>query len=293
VATKPTVQRQSDARSNFPNIRAIGRKLSPHEDFYHWVLTLSWTYFFGVVTAAFFVTNAIFAVLFFVVPGSVSNAASFSDCFFFSVQTLATIGYGVMAPQSTWGHMIVTVEALFGIVSTAMITGLTFARFARPQARILFSDKMVISKRDGVPHLHLRIANWRRNQIVEASLTVLLLVSETTKEGETLRRPMPLKLVRDRNPMFALSWTAMHAIDETSPFHGDGIEKLRSMKAEIFVTLTGLDETLMQTIVARFRYALDDIVPNAKFADLLTIAEDGTRLIDYDKFHDIISLPEG
>lgn len=284
----PAVQQASDPRANFPAIQAVGRKLAPHEDFYHWVLTLTWPRFFGAVAASFVVANMAFAALFALVPGSVQNANGFVDCFFFSVETLATIGYGEMAPQGHYAHAVVVVEALGGIVFSAVITGLTFARFARPQARILFSDKIVVGPRDGEPHLMLRMANWRRNQIVDATLAVLVLTTEKTKEGETMRRPVALKLVREKNPMFALSWTAMHKIEEGSLFYGDdAMQKLRDQRAEIFVTLYGLDETMMQTVVARFRYSLDDIVFNARFADLLVVRDDGVRVMDYDKFHDI------
>src|SRR4051812_35613235 len=131
--------RTTDARSSLPTIKATGQKLAPHEDFYHWVLTLSWPAFFGWATVAYLVTNAVFALAYWAVPGSVTTATSFTDCFFFSVQTFATIGYGVMAPQSTWAHVFVTIEALAGIVATATITGITFARLARPTAKILFS----------------------------------------------------------------------------------------------------------------------------------------------------------
>ncbi len=282
-----------DARASLPVIKAIGQKLAPHEDFYHWVLTLSWTAFFGWVTVAYLVTNALFGAAFMLVPGSVSNASGFADCFFFSVQTFATIGYGVMSPQSTWGHVIVTVEALAGILATASITGVTFARLARPTAKVLFSQKAVIATRDGVPHLMFRMANWRRNQIAEAQLAVMVLLVETTREGETMRRPTTLKLVRDKNPMFLLTWTAMHPIDAESPFHGEGaMEKLRAMKAEIFLSLTGLDETLAQTIHTRYRYSLDDIVYNARFTDILSIREDGVRVIDFDKFQELEMLSD-
>ena len=284
-----------DARSSLPTIRATGQRLAPHEDIYHWVLTLSWSAFFGWVTVAYVLTNAVFGFGFWLARGSVANASSFADCFFFSVQTFATIGYGVMAPQSFWGNTLVTVEALAGILATATITGVTFARLARPTAKVLFSEKMVIALRNGVPHLQFRIANWRRNQIVEAQLYVMVLLTETTSEGETLRRPTRIKLVRDHNPMFILTWTAMHPIDAESPFHGGSaaFDKLRATNAEVFVSLTGLDETIAQTIHTRYRYQLDDIVQNARFADILSMSEDGTRVIDFDKFHDIEMLPEG
>jgi inward rectifier potassium channel len=286
--------RSNSARSSLPTVRAVGQKLSPHEDFYHWVLSISWPTFFAWMTVAYLATNAVFALAFMAVPGCVTNVNGFLDSFFFSVETFATIGYGVMAPQSRYAHALVTIEALAGILATASITGVTFARLARPTAKILFSEKAVIATRDGVPHLQFRMANWRRNQIAEAQLHVMVLLVETTREGETLRRPTPLTLVRDKNPMFLLTWTAMHPIDADSPFYGpNAMEKLRAMNAEIFLVLTGLDETLGQTIHTRYRYQLDEIVHNARFADILSVRPDGTRIIDFDKFHDIETIDEG
>jgi inward rectifier potassium channel len=282
----------NNARMSMPIVRSVGRRLGAHEDFYHWVLTLGWPAFFGWVTVAYFATNALFALGYMAVPGCVANVNGFVDSFFFSVETFATIGYGVMAPQTRYAHALVTLEALGGILATASITGLTFARLARPTAKILFSEKAVVSQRDGIPHLQFRMANWRRNQIAEAQLHIMVLLTETTREGETLRRPTSIKLVRDKNPMFLLTWTALHPIDADSPFFGpDAIDKLRAMKAEIFVSLTGLDDTLAQTIHTRYRYLLDDIVQNARFADVLSVGEDGVRVIDFDKFHDVEMLP--
>lgn len=278
----------ANARASLPTVTAVGQSLSAHEDFYHWVLTRSWPAFFGWVTIAYVATNALFGLVYWLLPGAVTNANGFVDCFFFSVETFATIGYGEMAPQGRAGHVVMTVEALGGILASAIITGITFARLARPTAKVLFSEKAVISSRNGVPHLQFRMANWRRNQIAEAQLHVMVLLTEKTTEGETLRRPTSLKLVRDKNPMFLLTWTAMHAIDEESPFYGeDAMEKLREMKAEIFLSLTGLDDTLGATIHTRYRYLLDDIVRNARFRDILHMNPDGTRVIDLDKFHDI------
>jgi inward rectifier potassium channel len=288
-----TVQ-NGNARASLPTVKAVGQRLAPYEDFYHWVLTLTWPAFFGWVTVAYLVTNTLFGVAFWLARGSIANAGGFSDCFFFSVETFATLGYGVMAPQTLAGHVLVTFEALAGILASASITGVTFARLARPSARILFSQKAVIANRDGVPHLQFRMANWRRNQIGEAQLHVLVLLTETTREGETIRRPTSIKLVRDKNPMFLLTWTAMHPIDAESPFYGgeEAMAKLVAMKAEIYLILTGLDETLAQTIHTRYRYALDDIVYNARFADILSVNDDGTRVIDFDKFHDLEMLDQ-
>jgi inward rectifier potassium channel len=156
---------------------------------------------------------------------------------------------------------------------------------------VLFSNKAVITPRDGVPHLMFRMANWRRNRIVEARLSVVMLVTERTREGEMLRRQIDLSLVRDKTTVFFLTWSAMHLIDERSPFFGpDALARLRAQQAELYVGLTGLDETIGQTIHVRQQYMLDDIVPGARFADVLSTREDGTRVIDYRKFHDVVPL---
>jgi inward rectifier potassium channel len=244
-----------------------------------------------LVVVAFVLANAIFALAYLCQPGSIANArpGSFEDAFFFSVQTMATIGYGALAPATLFGHLMVTCEAIVAILGVAVITGVTFSRFSRPTAKVLFSDKLVIGPRDGVPHLMFRMANWRRNTILEAQLRVALLIEEVTLEGQVIRRPLELPLVRDRNALFWMTWTAMHRIDETSPFFGpDAFDKLQTQKAELFLSLMGIDETFAQIVHARRAYALSDIVMNAYYADVLTVRDDGVRVIDYRAFHDII-----
>jgi len=283
--------RTYEASATLPNIVALGRKLAPHEDIYHYVLTRTWPQFFLMVSVAFLIVNTVFAVLYTIQPGCIATSTGFGDDFFFSIQTLCTIGYGSMAPVTRYANVIVGFEALAGMLMTALVTGMTFVRFARPTAKILFSEKAIICTRDGIPHFMFRLGNWRRNQIVEAQLSVMVLLTEVTKEGEIMRRPAPLKLVRSTNPMFALTWTVMHKIDEESPFYGAAaMADLRKNKSEIYVSLTGYDETISQTIHARYRYALDDIMENVRFVDVLTTQEDGTRLLDFDKFHDVVAV---
>ncbi len=282
----------SPRASGRPRVRAIGQVFAPHHDAYHYVLTRSWSEFFLLLFLAFLGANALFAFFYWMAPGSVANArpGSFEDAFFFSVQTMATIGYGGMTPVTRFAHVVVTVEAMTGILSVALITGITFAKFARPTARVLFSDKVILAPRNGVPHLSFRVANWRHNLVSEAQLRVIVLITETTREGETLRRQVEVPLVRDNTPLFALSWTVLHQIDERSPFFGlDALERLRAANAEIFVTLTGLDEAMGQ-IHAQHSYRLDSIVANVRFVDVLTVHADGTREIDYRQFHEVVPL---
>lgn len=279
--------------SAFPDVRSIGLPPAPMADFYHQVLVRPWWQFFLFTSIAFVLINALFALLFYAVPGSIANARpdSYQDAFFFSVQTLGTIGYGGMYPATLWGHLVVTLEALTGIITVAVITGLTFAKFSRPSVRVAFSAKIAAPTRHGVPHLQFRMANQRGNLVVQASLQVTLLVMERTPEGETVRRPIDIKLVRSSTPLFALSWTAMHTIDEHSPFHGEGaVERLRAISGEIFLSLTAWDETVSQTIHARHRYTLDDIAWGTRYKDMLTNLPDGSRLLDYHNFDEVVPL---
>jgi inward rectifier potassium channel len=282
-------------RPGTPPLRIVGANKAPHEDLYHFLLTRTWPEFFGLVGLSFFAINALFAIAYWIAPGSIANVrpGSLEDAFYFSVQTLATIGYGGMYPQSRYGHIVVAFEALVGMLMVALMTGVTFSKFARPTARVLFSNKIVTAPRDGVPHMMFRMANYRHNAIVEAQLRVVILVEEKTSEGHLMRRSIDIPLVRDRSSVFFMTWTAMHLIDEKSPFFGpDALEKLRGRKAEIFLTVVGIDATSAQTVHARMGYQLEDIVANAHFADVLDILEDGTRVIDYRRFHDVVNIDE-
>ena len=171
------------------------------------------------------------------------------------MQTLATIGYGAMAPATRYGHVVVVFEALVGTLGVALVTGVTFAKFARPTARVLFASKAVVHMRDGVPHLVLRLANWRGNMVVEGQLRVHLLMMEKTSEGDTIRVPRELPLVRDRTAMFALTWMPMHRIDDSSPLHGgaSALEALKTQRAEMYLSFSGVDETMWQPIHAPSR----------------------------------------
>ena len=272
-------------------IRTRGQHVSLFEDTYHKVLSMPWWQFFAYAAVGWVGINLLFALIYVASPGCVSGAepGSLEDSFYFSVQTLATIGYGAMAPATRYGHVVVVAEALVGTLGVALVTGVTFAKFARPTARILFSSRVVVQERDGVPHMVFRLANWRGNMVVEGQLRVLVLRARKTQEGDVIRVPEELPLVRDRTALFALSWTPMHRIDQSSPFWGGAaaLERLRAEKADIFLTFTGMDETIGQAIHARHGYKLDQIAYNARFVDVLTIADDGTRTIDYGPFHDV------
>jgi inward rectifier potassium channel len=271
-------------------VRTIGLRSRPLQDFYHFLLGRTWSQIFAIAAAAFVLFNALFALVYLLQPGSIDHArpGSFEDAFYFSVQTMATIGYGVLSPATRFAHLVVLVEALFGIFQTALITGIVFSKFSRPTARVLFADRFVLLRRDGVPHVAFRMANARHNLLTEAHVRLTVLVIDTTREGEVNRRAIELPLVRDHTPLFALSFLALHKVDEASPFRD--LEALRAVKPLVILTVSGLDQTFGQQIHARHVYRLDDIVENARFKDVLTSHDDGTYTMDYTNFNEIMAL---
>jgi inward rectifier potassium channel len=280
------------ARERADEVLALGLEQPWYKDLYHFALRVSWSRFllFGIVlyTGA----NALFAVLYLIPGDAIAHArpGSFADAFFFSIQTMATVGYGVMSPATFYGNLIVTLETGFGLIFLAVATGLVFARFSRPTARILFSRVAVIAPLNGVPTLTLRLANQRRNQILQAEVGLALLRDERTQEGEVIRRFYDLELARHRSPVFALTFTVMHPIDEDSPLYGATAVSLQAQNAELVVTATGIDETIAHPVHARTSYLASEILWDHRFADLFGWTEDGRRVIDYRRFHDTIAL---
>jgi len=259
-------------------------------DSYHYLLTMPLWAFFAVMAAAFLAINGLFAVLYLLDRGGLSGArlGDFADAFFFSVQTLGTLGYGViMAPRTLYENVVVTAEVFVGLFNLAVATGLLFARISRPTARIMFSDKAVVTAFEGEPTLIFRAANRRRNLVVEAEVTVNLLRDLTTVEGITMRRFDELKMIRARSPLFFLTWTVMHRIDEASPLYGETRESLEDKHAEIVVVMKGLDETFVSTIHARTSYTPDEIVWGRRLADIFGVDAQGQRSIDFHRFHEL------
>jgi len=264
-------------------------------DIYHHLLTSSWPFLLLQIMFAFFALNAIFALGYYF-DGGVENArpGSYADVFFFSVETMATIGYGRMAPITLFAHILMSLEALTGMMGLALMTGLIFAKFSRPSARVRFSRHAVISMRDGVPSLMFRMANERASQIVEAQVHVLLSRGETTAEGESLLRFYDLELTRYRNATFRHSWTVVHPIHPGSPLHGATAESLAAGNAELVVSVTGIDGAFMQTVYARHTYEAGDLVWGARLADVIIRSPENEFMIDYGKFDAIerAALPE-
>jgi inward rectifier potassium channel len=262
------------------------------QDLFHYFMTVSWPQLFATFAAFFLTFDLLFGFLYHLVPGCVANLnpPGFAGAFFFSVETLATVGYGDMHPHDMYGHTVAMIEIFIGLMSLALITGIMFARFSRPRARFLFSKNLVVRPIGGKLTLILRAANLRENVVQDASAQLRMLRDEVSAENFRIRRVMDLQLVRSTHPMFMIGWTLMHVIDDSSPLVAETADSLQRSFAGFVLSLSGTDETTGQTLMARAEYTYADIRWNAAFRDILEVSEDGVMHIDYAKFDDIEPL---
>lgn len=292
-APRQTPLRTMD-REGHSLIHRVGAPNGRAGDLYHGLIATPWPAFVATLIFLYFLINLFFACLYWLQPGCVRGSHdTFLDAFFFSVQTLATIGYGDLAPASIYANCIVSVEACTGTLGFALLAGLAFAKFSIPRARVLFSRSMVIHEQEGSRVLEFRLANARSNQIVDAKVKATLARNEVGKNGEFHRRLYPLPLKVSETPLFALSFLATHVIDTQSPLHAiASAADLDSCNCEIIVTLTGIDDALGQTVYARSAYALRDIRFHHQFVPTLQVQPDGSLELDLQRFHDTAMLPD-
>jgi inward rectifier potassium channel len=264
------------------------------QDLYHHFMTVSWPRLFATIATLFLGFDFLFGCLYRLVPGCIANLnpPGFGGAFFFSVETLATVGYGDMHPQSLYGHTVAMIEMFVGLMMLALITGLMFARFSRPRARFLFARYAVVRPIDGRRTLMLRAANARQNVVQEASAQLRLVRDEVTLEGLRLRRITDLALVRASQPAFSIGWTIMHVIDDSSPLARETEESLRRSKASLILSVSGTDETTGHVLIAREEYPSDAILWNKGFRDVLNLTAEGVVHIDYTKFHQVEDLAD-
>ncbi len=274
-------------------IRIIGEHRRPLRDFYHGMMRLSWTWTLVVIAASFLVVNALFAMGY-LVTGGVKGAAhgSVADAFFFSVETMGTIGYGAMYPESVAANLLMVGESITSLILTALATGLVFAKFSRPTARVVFTREAVVSNWNGQPTLMLRMGNERGNQIVDVRIRAVMIRTERLAEGGTFYRMLDLKLTRAHALSLSRSWSVHHPINEHSPLYGATPQSLVDEEVELQILIVGLDDTSMQTIHASHRYYANQILFDSKHADVLTEAEDGALVLDLRKFHDVVPNPK-
>jgi inward rectifier potassium channel len=271
-----------------------GLHLNFWADLRHRCMRASLPAFIGGAALVFVTLNAIFAGLYWLGDQPIANVpggrGAYIDYFYFSIETLSTAGYGDMHPQTHYGHFISAAELFTGIFSMSLMTGLIFARFSRPNARLLFANSPVISNHDGVPTLMVRFANERHNIIGNASARLWLFKNAVTSEGRELRRFFELPLTRNENPALALSWTLFHVIDEQSPLYRLTAGDLEALNVVLVVVVSGYDIVAAQTVHARKPYDYPDIRFGRRYVDIISTEENGRVRIDYGRFHD--TLPE-
>jgi len=255
----------------------------PWRDLFHFCMKISWPSLIALMASVFVVLNLLFALLYHAVPGSVANLnpPNLLGAFFFSVETIATVGYGDMHPRSVYGHVMASIEIFFGMVSVAVMTGVMFARFSRPQAMVRFAKVCVITPVDGRQVLMIRAANCRQNIVMETTAQLRLVRQTRNGEDFMLRRVDDLELMRSDYPVFIFGWNLMHIIDESSPLAGETAESLASSQAMINLTLSGTDETTGQVLMARHHYDAEVIRFNYCYREMLTRTPDGVDHLDY------------
>ena len=291
------LQGQSD-RTPTPRVVRIGGReivaeglhLSFWADISHRCMTASWPSFIAGAALVFLVFNAIFACFYFIGDQPISNVpgGDYIDYFYFSIETLSTAGYGDMHPQTHYGHFVAAVELFTGIFSMSLMTGLIFARFSRPSARLLFANSPVISSHEGAPTLMIRFANERQNIIGNATARLWMFKNIVTAEGQPFRRFHELPLLRHESPALALSWTLHHVVDESSPLYGMSPDELEATDVSLMVVVSGYDVVAAQTVHARKPYQHSDLRFGHRYVDVLSISDDGRVRIDYGRFHDTL-----
>lgn len=256
-------------------------------DAYHWLLTLTWPQFSACVFGLYLGINLVFSLCFHSRPGCIAGneSNSWADSFFFSVETLATVGYGHMYPATIFGHLVATVEIIVGMFGMAIVTGLIFIRFSRPVARIVFSESLVLAPFDGKPALMFRVANLRDQSMAEAEFRILLMRNELTKEGEVMRRFYPLTLQFDRLIQFPAIITIRHIIDEHSPLHGVTPEGMERDSYRFSASIVCIDTVIPAPVQSSHAYTWKDIRLNHKFAEVYREIDDNSLTVDYSLFH--------
>jgi inward rectifier potassium channel len=286
MAPRAELLRPENKRLSY-SFRVVGGRRLGFNDAYHALLRMPWWAAVGLLVALVLLLNLAFAFIYLEIGGvGGARAGSLEDAFFFSVETMATIGYGSMYPASPAANGMMVVEAIIGLLVTALSTGLVFARFSRLRGRVVFSERIALSPLDGVPTLQIRVGNERSNRIFDATFALLLTRSVRTPEGVGFYRTEDLKLVRERAHSLARSWTLLHRITPDSPLFGQTPEALAAAEAELIVALSGVDETSLQPIHARHQWETPSWVWGARLSDILS-EEENVVTLDLTRFHEL------
>jgi inward rectifier potassium channel len=277
------------------NVRRRGVSFFRSLALYHTLLTVSWPVFYAVLALSFLLFNTLFAFSYLWAGDDalrgiteVSFPGRLVDAFFFSVQTSTTIGYGHIFPQSMAANILASMEVMIALLGFALATGLLFARVSRPNAHIIFSRSAIIAPYRGITALEFRIANERRNELIEVQIEVVLSRVEDGAQGKS-RKFYELNLEREGVLFFPLSWTIVHPIAQESPLHGITEKEFLGSDPEILILLTGTDETFSQKVHARTSYKGEEVVWGARFAEIFDGEREGVMSVNLERIHDVES----
>jgi inward rectifier potassium channel len=285
-----TMAKSVTSKTALATVTHHGLETSGFRDFYHNMLTLSWIRYLMVMVAGYLVINLFFGLIYFSLPGGIANAepGSFLHAYAFSVQTMATIGYGVFSPQTPLAHGTVILESIVSLIYTALCTGLTFAKFSRPNARIRFSKTAILTKFEGADALMFRIANARTNVVLQASVRVAAVKNVITDQGYRMRRQFDLTLVRDNSMVFVLPWTVIHKIDEKSPLYGLSKDDMEACDLSLAIAMAGIDDIFSSQIHAFHSYQYKDLEPAVRFVDMMSFDKSRHGRVDHHLLSEVV-----
>jgi inward rectifier potassium channel len=287
LGLQPVVQNQRVInRDGSSNIRRVGTPFFRTADMYNALITMSWSMFNLLVFSAYVLINILFAFIYLGIgienlvgiKQSSSAFVHFMDAFFFSAQTISTVGYGHISPSGLATSFAAALESLVGLLSFALATGLLYGRFSRPSAKIRYSKNMVVAPYRNITGLMFRLANYRSNQLIELEVKVMLTYNELV-DGKIIRRFVPLELERSNISMLTLSWTVVHPIIEDSPLKSMDPEFLKSSEAEFIVMLKAFDDSFSQTVYSRTSYTDEEVVWGARFVSAISLDENGVNVL--------------
>lgn len=273
-----------------PNVRRVGLPFFNTSNSYHTLITMSWTRFWLVVLSGYLVVNIIFAFIYTALgPNSLDGTEShtyfshFMDAFFFSAQTMSTVGYGHISPKGMTTNSVAALESMMGLLAFAMATGLLYGRFSRPSAQIIYSKNIIVAPYgDKGRGIMLRLANLRRNMLIDLEIEIIFSYNETV-DGKTIRRFYPLELERRKVSVLTLNWTIVHPLDENSPLNDMTKDDLIKSEAGFAILLRAFDDTFSQTVHSRTQYQAHEIVWGARFKPAFDRDEDGRIVLDVSK----------
>jgi inward rectifier potassium channel len=275
------------------NVSRGGLPLFKSLNLYQALLSMPWWRFNLTFVGLYLLTNVLFALLYYLCGPqglngleAASTGSRLLGCFFFSVQTLTTVGFGHISPHGLPANFLVVLEAFLGLSGFAVAAALMFARFARPRARILFSNRAVIGPYHGTTCFEFRIANGSPNELIEVEVRILLCMTETSDDVRT-RHFHQLQLERSKAAFFPLDWTIAHPIEEDSPLYGVTPEQLAREDAEFLVLINAIDDNYSQMVHARSSYKWNEVVWSARFKDMYRHTRNGRMSIDLKRIHDI------